>query len=101
MRNVQEVGLTEIDQVKQAKSGQYRSSHRFPSSKLKQQDEHVREIATEKEVESHYAVAISPSPSLFKVDHDKGPHSHDVADELKKRRHRQLSCNNGSTMTGT
>ena len=27
-------------------SGQYRSSHRFPSSKLKQQDDHVKEIAT-------------------------------------------------------
>ena len=49
----------------------------------------------------HLGVAVGFSPSLSKVDHDKRPHSHDIADDLKKRRHWQLSCNDGTTKTGT
>ena len=84
-------------------SGENRSSHRFPSCKKLQQDEHVKESATEMEVENvlyHQVVAVGPAPSLFKVGHDGRPYSHDVADDLKKRQHRQLFCNKGTTKTG-
>ena len=33
-------------------SDQYKSSHQFPSSKISQRDEHVKEIATEIKVEN-------------------------------------------------
>ena len=62
----------------------------------------MKEIATELKVENvDWAVAVGSSPSLLKVDQDQRPHSRDVADDLKKRRHRQLSCNYGTTKTGT
>ena len=49
----------------------------------------------------HSVVAVGPSPSLPKVDRDERPHSHDVVDYFKRRRHRQLSCSDGTTRTGT
>ena len=62
-------------------SGRYKSSHRFPSSKRKQQDEVVKEIANELKVKNvlyQQAVAVGLSTSLLKVDHDDRPHSHHV-----------------------
>ena len=47
----------------------------------------------------HYAVAVSLSTSLFEVDNDERPHPHDVADDLHKRRHRQLPSNDGTAKT--
>ena len=64
----------------------------------------MKEIATEMKVEKvlyHWTVTVRFSTSLFKVDHDERPHSHNVADDLKKRRQWQLSCNDGTTKTGT
>ena len=85
-------------------SGGYKSSHRFHSSKRKQRNEGVKEISTELKVEKvlyHKAVVVGLSTSLLMVDHDERPHSHDVADDLNWRRHRQLSCDGGMTKTGT
>ena len=49
----------------------------------------------------HYAVAVSLSTSLFEVDNDERPHPHDVADDLHKRRHRQLHSNDGTAKTSS
>ena len=84
--------------------GQCRSSHLFPSSKIKQQDQHVKELATEIKVKNvlyHQAVAVGPSLSLIELDHNERPHYNDVADELEKRQDRQLYCIIGTTKTGT
>ena len=83
--------------------GQCRSSHRFLSSKTKQQGQHLNAIATKKtgECKYHQTVAVGLSPRLFKVDHNEEPHTHDVPDNLKKGRHRQLSCDKSTTKTGT
>ena len=57
MKIVQEAGLTDLEnQMEQAEFASchlrpHKSSHRFPSSKRKQQDEGVKEIATELKVE--------------------------------------------------
>ena len=54
---VQEAGLTDLEnQMKQAEFascylGRYKSNHRLPSSKRKQQDEGVKELATLLKVE--------------------------------------------------
>ena len=69
--------------------------------KRKQQHEGV-ETANELKVQNvlyHQAVAVSLSTSLFEVDNDERPHPHDVADELNKRRHRQLSSDDGTAKT--
>ena len=47
----------------------------------------------------HYAVAVSPSTSLLEVDNNERPHPHDVADDLHKRRHRQLPSDDGTAKT--
>ena len=70
--------------------------------KRKQQDEAVK-TANQLKVQNvlnNYTVAVSLSTSLLEVDYDERPHSHDVADDLNKRRHRQFSCDDG-TKTGT
>ena len=41
------------------------------------------------------------STSLFEVQHNERPHSHDVADDVNKRRHRQLSGDDGTAKTGS
>ena len=64
----------------------------------------VWKSATELKVQNvlyHYAVAVSLSTSLLEVDNDKSSHSYDIADDLKKRRHRELSGDDGTTKTGT
>ena len=69
--------------------------------KGKQQDEGV-EIANEINLQNelyHKAVAVSLPTSLLEVHHDERPHSHDVADDLNKRRHRQLSSDDGTAKT--
>ena len=69
--------------------------------KGKQQDEGV-ETANEKNLQSeldHQAVAVSLHTSLVEVHHDERPQSHDVADDLNKRRHRQLSSDDGTAKT--
>ena len=86
-------------------SGQYKSSHWFPSSKKKQPYDYGKEFATQKKDECFISLScrrrpFSQSPKLLKVDHDDRPHSHNVAEDLKKRRHWQLSCNDGTTETG-
>ena len=85
-------------------SGWCKRSHRFPSSKRKREDEGVKRIATELKEENvlyQLAVAGSLSTSLHQVNPDEKPHSHDVAVDLNQWRHRQLSCKNGMTKTGT
>ena len=44
-------------------------------------------------------MAVSLPTSLLEVHHDERPHSPDVADDLNKRRHRQLSSDNGTAKT--
>ena len=69
--------------------------------KRKQQNRGV-EIENETKVQNvlyHYAVAVSLSTSLFEVDNDERPHPHDVADDLHKRRQRQLPSNDGTAKT--
>ena len=45
-------------------SGQYKSSYRFPSSKIKQQDEDMKEITTEIKVKMYYTTQLSQSVFL-------------------------------------
>ena len=40
-------GSSETGEIFYLPSGQYKSSHRLPSSKIRQQDKHVKEVATE------------------------------------------------------
>ena len=53
----------------------------------KQQEEHMKETATgtkEENVIYHLVVAVSLPPSLFEIDYDERPHTHNDADDLKK-----------------
>ena len=109
MRRVQEAGLTDLEN--QLEQADFASCHLINIEiainslllRRKQQDEGM-EIANELKMQNvlfHSAVAVSLSTSLPVVDHDERPHSHDVADYLNKRRHRQLSRDDGTTKTGT
>ena len=102
-----EPGLTDLEN--QMEQAEFAAGHlinietAIDSLLLKRKQQHGGvEIENETKVQNvlyHYAVAVSLSTSLFEVDNDERPHPHDVADDLNKRRHRQLPSNDGTAKT--
>ena len=102
-----EAGLTDLEN--QMKQTEFAAGHLIDieipidSLLLKRKQQHGGvEIENETKVQNvlyHYAVAVSLSNSLFEVGNDERPHPHDVADDLHKKRHRQLPSNDGKAKT--
>ena len=95
MRNVQEAVLTNLEeQMKQAEVSPCHLVNikvAIDSLLLKKNSRMIMgknlQLKKKKNVLYHSAVAVGLSPKLLKVDHDDRPHSHNVAEDLKKRRH--------------